>query len=109
MANFITEEDFKKSVSEKTAVKWGEIPQNAIYYVNKIKPEKTKYGIQYILTLTTADGITYRAWAPDRLKTDIDELDENKKEKIYVQPLGLVNSIQNPERKYHNYNIITHE
>ncbi len=94
---------------KKTAVKWGEIPEKVIYCVNKVKPEKTRYGMQYIVTLTTADGVTYKAWAPDRLKTDSDELYEKKKEKIYVQPIGLVNSIHNPERKYRNYNIITCE
>ncbi len=112
MTDFISAENFQKAAAEQSknnVISWSDVPINTIYRINEISPEKTTYGAQLILKLTTLDGTNYRAWACSRLRDELEVLPERKKERLFIKPLGLCDSMKFPDRKYHQYELIKYE
>ena len=83
-----TEEDFK---APSEVLKWRDI-ENGIYKIHCFKEIKNKYGITFILELSTKENEdVFEVWAPQRLA---DKISENEKKYNFVLKEGTGKSIK---------------
>jgi len=112
MSIFISKDKFQE-VADKQANKdvvcLGKVPENIIYKVLEITTQNTPFGSKKILKLMNSDEVVYKAWATPRLSEDLDNIPDAKKDQLYLKPLGLKKSAQNPLYNYHTYDLVVEE
>lgn len=74
---FITREQFALAVQECEIKGWKDLNVEVIYRIDAVeKKNSEKYGIVWVLQISTAEGFSTRVWSPGRL---IKRLREDRK------------------------------
>ena len=85
------------------------VPENIIYRIVEITTQITSFGSKKILKLMNSDEVVYEAWTTPRLSEDLNNIQDAKKDRLYLKPLGLKKSARNPSYNYHTYNLVVEE
>ena len=106
----------KKNDEEEKRMKtlpWRDLTVNDIYRIDSMK-EIADCG-QFdrnstILQMTTAAGLTINVWATSLITKELQGDGRREGEMnfpCYVQPLGMKNCKKDPQRKYHEFQLMT--
>ena len=60
---FPTVEDFNTGSESESTLKWNDLTQDTVYQILTAQSINTQHGTTCILSLETADGFCYSAWA----------------------------------------------
>ena len=104
-AAFPTLDDFDKGVTG--ALKWRDLVKDRVYQVLSARSIHTQHGTSFVLSLQTADGICYTAWACGILTKELlknPSMLVDKKRRLYVLPTGLKKSKNG--RLYNAYQLL---
>ena len=88
---FPTVEDFNTGLASESALKWKDLTQDTIYQILTAQSVNTQDGTTFILSLQTADGFCYSAWACGILTKEILQnhmMLEDKSLRLFVRPTG---------------------
>ena len=89
------------------ALKWKDLIQDTIYQVRSARSINTQHGTSFILSLQTAEGFCYNAWACGMLTKEqlqSPSMLEDKHTRLFVRPTGPKKSKNG--RIYHSYQLL---
>ena len=90
------------------ALKWKDLLVNTIYQVRSARSIHTQHGTTFILSLETADGFWYNAWACGMLTKELLQnpsmLEDKQQLRMFIRPTGPKTSKNG--RVCHSYQLL---
>ena len=90
------------------ALKWKDLLVDMIYQVRSARSIHTQHGTAFILSLQTADGFCYNAWACGMLTKELLQnpsmLEDKQQLRLLIRPTGPKTSKNG--RVYHSYQLL---